>query len=244
MPDYGPDLAAIHDAGHSDAARLGARRLLAELERDGIESGVIVDLGCGSGVSSRVLADAGYDVLGVDPSPAMLELAKERAPTALFKLGSAHDAELPRCVAVAALGEPLNYVLEADSASDAASGLGPVFARIRQALLPGGVFAFDIAGPDRGAPRQAVRSWREDEGWAVLVEATQTGRLLRRRIVSFREHGGWRRAEEIHLQRLYPEAEVLEALGEAGYRARGVIGWDGRRERPGHSAFIARRGAA
>jgi SAM-dependent methyltransferase len=238
---YGPELASIHDAGYTDPAQLGARRVVAELHRSGIEGGVVVDLGCGSGVSSRVLSDAGYDVLGIDPSPAMLELARERAPGALFKQGTAVSAALPDCVAVAALGEPLNYVTT-EEADDADAELDAVFARVHEALRPGGIFAFDLAGPDRGAPRQAVRGWEEDEGWAVLVETTQTGRLLRRRIIAFRnDPGGWSRTEELHLQRLHPASEVLERLRAAGFAARSVVGWDGTRERPGHTAFIARR---
>jgi SAM-dependent methyltransferase len=238
---YGPELASIHDSGYTDPALLGARRLVAELERSEIDSGVVVDIGCGSGTSSAVLSDAGFDVLGIDPSPAMLELARERAPGALFKEGTAATAPLPRCVAVAALGEPLNYVTTEDS-DDADAELGAVFSRVHEALVPGGLFAFDLAGPDRGTPRQAVRSWEEDEGWAVLVENVQTGRLLRRRIIAFRNGpGGWSRTEEHHLQRLHPAAEVLDRLRDAGFRARSVVGWDGTRARPGHTAFIARR---
>lgn len=241
MGGYGADLASIHDAGYTDPALQGARRLVAELERGGIEGGVVVDLGCGSGVSSRVLADAGFDVLGIDPSPAMLEIARERAPRALFKEGTAAAAPLPRCIAVAAFGEPLNYVTSEDP-DEADSILDAVFERVHEALLPGGLFAFDLAGPDRGQPRQATRNWSEDEGWAVLVENVQTGRLLRRRIITFRNGpDGWRRTGETHLQRLHPAAEVLERLRAAGFRARSVVGWDGVRERPGHTAFIARR---
>jgi SAM-dependent methyltransferase len=241
MGAYGEDLALIHDAGYAEPALLGARRLVAELERSELRDGIVVDLGCGSGVSSEVLAEAGYDVLGIDPSPAMLELARERVPGALFKEGTAAEAPLPRCIAVAAFGEPLNYVTSEDP-GDADAMLDAVFERVHAALLPGGLFAFDLAGPDREQPRQAVRNRSEDEGWAVLVENVQTGRLLRRRIITFRNGpDGWRRTEETHLQRLHPAAEVLERLRRAGFRARSVVGWDGERERPGHTAFIARR---
>lgn len=241
MGDYGEDLALIHDAGYSDPALRGARRLVSELTRSEVRSGVVVDLGCGSGVSSEILTGSGYDVLGIDPSPAMLALARERVPAALFKAGDAATAPLPRCVAVAAFGEPLNYVTSEDP-GEADDLLDRVFERVHEALLPGGLFAFDLVGPDRGAPRQAVRDWSEDESWAVLVENVQTGRLLRRRIIAFRNGpGGWRRTEESHLQRLHPAAEVLDRLRDAGFRARSVVGWDGERERPGHTAFIARR---
>ena len=90
-----------------------------------------------------------------------------------------------------------------------------------------------------------MRSWDEDDGWAVLVESVQTGRTLRRRIVTFlRSDDGWHRSEEHHMQRLHPASEVLERLRAAGFSARSVVGWDGTRERPGHAAFIARRTAA
>lgn len=238
---YGPDLAAIHDAGFSDPAQHGARRLAAELVNAGIESGVVVDLGCGSGVSSRVLSDAGYDVLGIDSSTAMLELAADNAPTALFKRGEASTAELPRCVGVAALGEPLNYVH-----SDSEDLLASTLERIFEALHPGGILAFDLAGPTRGAALEADRDWSEGDDWAVLVERTQTDQLLRRRITAFRKSedtdgNRWRRSVEIHTQRLHPPGRVLDLLRDTGFRARSVIGWDGTRERPGHAAFLARR---
>jgi SAM-dependent methyltransferase len=238
MADYGRDLAAIHDEGYTRPAELGARRLVAELASAGISGGVVVDLGCGSGVSSRILSDAGYDVLGIDPSQPMLDLAAEAAPDALFKRGDAATALLPRCVGVGAFGEPLNYVR-----SEGEDNLPAVIDRVHEALRPGGIFAFDLAGPARGAPREIDRDWSEDDGWAVLVERTRTDRLVRRRITTFREEPGnrWRRSVEFHLQRLHPAAEVLDLLREAGFRARSVIGWDGVRERPGHTAFVARR---
>ena len=241
MADYGPDLAAIHDDGHTDPALHGARRLVAELSNAGIEGGVVVDLGCGSGISSRVLSDAGYDVLGIDPSAAMLELAAENAPRALFKRADAATVELPRCVGVAALGEPLNYVR-----SDSQDDLGATLGRIHEALHPGGILAFDLAGPSRGAALESDRDWSEGEGWSMMVERNQTDRLLRRRIVAFRrleetEGNRWRRTVAIHTQRLHPPGEVLDVLRDVGFRARSVIGWNGSRERPGHSAFLARK---
>jgi SAM-dependent methyltransferase len=234
---YGPELASIHDAGYAEPALRGARRLVAELERRGIRGGVVVDLGCGSGVSSRLLSDAGYDVLGVDPSPAMLELARERAPDARFEEGCGADAELPRCIAVAAFGEPLNYVTAEDE-----DELDTVFDRVHAALAPGGLFALDLAGPGRDPPDQPIRNWTAEDDWAVMVERIRSGRLVRRRIIVFREGpGGWSRTEEEHLQRLHPVPEVLARLRGAGFAARSLVGWDGTRERPGHSAFLARR---
>jgi SAM-dependent methyltransferase len=209
---YGADLAAIHDAGFGALAEAAADRLEAELRERGFRTGLVVDLGCGSGILAERLTAAGYDVLGVDSSPAMLEIARRRAPAAEFVEDSAADLEPPPCVAVTAVGEVLGYT---------GADLDPVFARIATALAPGGVFGFDLAGPDRDPePR---RGWHEGPGWLVAMEAAQVqpGRALRRRIVTFRNAGeGWRRHEEVHTLRLHDPAEVADALAAAGLDAR------------------------
>ncbi len=133
--------------------------------------------------------------------------------------------------------------MRSEDPADADADLAAIFARVHLALEPGGLFAFDLAGPDRGAPREAQRDWTEGEGWAVLVETTQTGSLLRRRIISFRDggeaNGGAPRRRTCSAST--PPSGVLEHLRAAGFRARAVVGWAGERERPGHCAFIARR---
>lgn len=51
----------------------------------------ILDMGCGTGRTSRVLADMGHSVLGVDISPLMIERAKELHPDVWFRVGDATD---------------------------------------------------------------------------------------------------------------------------------------------------------
>jgi 2-polyprenyl-3-methyl-5-hydroxy-6-metoxy-1,4-benzoquinol methylase len=79
MP-YGEDLAYVHDVAFTDLARNAARTVLKLLRERKIAGGLVVDLGCGSGVLAERLMRAGYDVLGVDVSGAMLRLARKRAP--------------------------------------------------------------------------------------------------------------------------------------------------------------------
>ena len=69
---YKADLAYIHDVGFGDFARNSAPALLEMLRSNGVSKGLVVDLGCGSGLWARELSDAGYGVLGVDISPAMI----------------------------------------------------------------------------------------------------------------------------------------------------------------------------
>ena len=62
-PSYGDDLAYIHDVGFGSFARHASRRLLAELRRLKLREGRVIELGCGSGITSAALAKAGYDAM-------------------------------------------------------------------------------------------------------------------------------------------------------------------------------------
>ena len=78
-PYYRDDLALVHHRGfgfHADLCAPGILELLAPVrERDGL----VLEVGCGSGLLTRYLVDAGHRVLATDASPAMLELARETA---------------------------------------------------------------------------------------------------------------------------------------------------------------------
>ena len=116
---YGPHAAAIHHERFGMLADSASVALLEDLARQGHTRGTVVDLGCGTGLLARAACDAGYTVVGVDLSPAMLDLAREHAPTASLSLGSVHDVELPAgCVAVAAVGEVLNYATDVRAGLD------------------------------------------------------------------------------------------------------------------------------
>lgn len=92
---YGTDLAYVHDAGFSEYA-LGAAPGLLRLLRDGrVGSGLVTDLGCGSGRWARELNRAGYEVFGVDQSPAFIRMARRIAPGSTFAVGSLSSVELP-----------------------------------------------------------------------------------------------------------------------------------------------------
>jgi trans-aconitate methyltransferase len=108
---YNEDLAYIHDAGFRDYALKSAPGILELLKQRQIRTGLIVDLGCGSGLSAEVLHQAGYQLLGIDISEAMIAIAKTRVPTAEFCLESLFTAEIPACAAVISIGECLNYLL-------------------------------------------------------------------------------------------------------------------------------------
>jgi SAM-dependent methyltransferase len=238
---YGEDLAYVHDQAFGHLARAGGETLLRLLARQGFESGLTVELGSGSGITAQLLTDRGYDVLGVEVSPDLVEIARGRAPGAEFVNASLLDAEIPSCVAVAAIGECFNYAWDSRAGDEA---LRVIFSRVYEALAPGGFFMFDIAEPgrERGGPR---RDWSEGRDWMLCLEASEdhAARTLERRITIFRQlDGGYRRSDELHRLRLYEVQMVLDLLESAGFEARrlGAYGSAVHFGR-GHSGFVATR---
>jgi SAM-dependent methyltransferase len=213
------------------------------LDRNGIYGGLVVDLGCGSGLWARELVDAGYRVLGIDISEAMIELSRNKVPEAEFRLGSLFEVEIPRCQAVTAISEVLNYLFDAENEE---RGLGRLFRRVHDALVPGGVFVFDVLGPGQVPPGAKTKGFSVGEDWAVLSELEEdAGRgTMERRIVSFRKVGGYyRRDDEVHRVRLYDPAELTAELERAGFRVRTMRSYGDFPLSEGHSAFVARKPA-
>jgi len=226
---YPADLARIHDEGFGDFARAAACELLRRLPG----SGRVVEIGCGSGISSQLLSEAGYDVVGIDISADMLALARQRAPRAEFRPGSLwDDAELPRAIAVTAIGEVVNYAADARAG---AARLSELFARVAAALEAGGLFLFDFATPGRGGDEPHVHT---GEGWRIESETHEdpaSGTLERRMTI---EAGGVRR-EETHTLRLYDPAAVRDDLEAAGFSCEPLDRYCDFAFWPGYAAFAA-----
>jgi len=236
---YSKDLAYIHDIGFGDFARNSAPALLKIFRDSGITDGLVVDLGCGSGIFASELSRAGYDVLGIDVSPSMIEIARKRTPRAGFRAASLLKARLPQCVAVTSLGECLNYLFDQ---SNSLQELRRLFRRVYAALKPGGLFIFDIAEPGRGkGPRKKHFEGRD---WALLMEVDEdsgTNRLTRR-ITSFRRVGKfYRHDEEVHVLQLYKRSEVSAVLREAGFRVQTMNRYGEQKMIKGCVAFVAQR---
>jgi SAM-dependent methyltransferase len=222
---YRDDLAYIHDAGFGGFAQAAGPVLVEALVRRGINNGLVIDLGCGSGILSRVVSDAGFDVLGIDISEAMVAMARGRVPRGRFRVESLLTAEFPRSVAVAAVGECINYLFDRHNTR---SGLARLLRRIHGSLVPGGVFLFDVAEPGRVPGNGVGRTCIEGKDWALLVthEEDRERRLLTRRITSFRRVGElYRRDQEVHRQRLLARSELAVELRDIGFRVRILRGY-------------------
>ena len=238
---YSADLAAIHDAGFGHVAASAAVELLKRLRksRKGQTRGLVIDVGCGSGILAQAVSAAGYDVLGFDYSEAMLAIARKRAPRAQFRRESFVSAELPTCIAIAAVGEVFNYLFDR---RNRASRLPRVLRSMYQALEPGGLLLFDVATPGRVPGSVPTRGFSEGPGWTVLHTAEEDRRrlTLTRTIISFWKVGElYRRSREIHRLRLYPRNTILQELRGAGFQVRVQSGYSRFRFPPGWVGFAA-----
>lgn len=113
------------------------------LKENGIEKGIICELGCGTGKMTRRLRDFGYDMIGIDISRDMLNIAagketKGVAGEILYLNQDMREFELYGTVAaVVSICDSMNYITEKED-------LLQVFGLVNNYLDPGGVFIFDM----------------------------------------------------------------------------------------------------
>lgn len=242
MPDtmiYGADLTYIHDVGCGGFAAAAAPALGDMLRAAGIRDGLVVDLGCGTGILARALTERGYDVLGIDISAHMIERARSVAPRARFICASLRNAALPPCRAVLAIGESLSYL---SVRGRRPPDLQPLFARVGRALLPGGLFVFDLIVA--GCPLMSYRTWHSGPDWAVLADVSESApaRVVTRRITAFRGRaGGYCRTDECHAVGVYDREDVVRLLEAAGLSASVRRRYGRAALLPRRLAFVARR---
>jgi hypothetical protein len=165
-------------------------------------------------VSTKAFVDAGFETLAIEPSGALLELARQNAPRARFQQASAYDAALEPRDAVLAFGEALTYHEASDDAEARVRGF---FERAAGALSSRGLLVFDLI--ETGDPPFNARGWRAGADWAVLSasrEDVETQRLTRE-IETFRDVGGGthRRTREVHHVRLFDSSAVTSWLALA-----------------------------
>ena len=195
----------------------GAAPWLLELLRShGLSDGLVIDLGCGSGIWAHALSTSGYGVLGYDISPAMVAMCRRRVPRGEFYARPLLIARLRPCVAVTAIGEVFNYLFDKRNTPDALAGL---FQQVHAALRPSGLFVFDVATPGR-VPGGHRRSYTLGADWACLFEAEEdaAARTVTRRITTFRRvEQAYRRVNEVHRLRLYDPQKLLAQLRKVGF---------------------------
>jgi SAM-dependent methyltransferase len=196
VPYYRRDLARVHHLGfaaHAEACAPGILQLLEPIRR---RNGLVLEIGCGSGLLTRALVDAGHRVVATDASPAMLDLAEQWASGAEeVRRLTLPDDELPPADAIVGVGHALNYLPDAEAIDRALMA-------IAGALRPGGVLALDLCDLAWGeARRDAPNLGLVDDEWAIVSRfSTPAPDRFVRDMTTFvvQEDGSWLRDDERH----------------------------------------------
>jgi SAM-dependent methyltransferase len=215
MDYYRDDLARIHHLGFGFHAEATAPGILALLEP--IRGGVVIEIGCGSGLLTRHLVEAGHRVIATDASPAMLELARSHASGAdeIRRLTLPHDP-IPEADAIVGVGHALNYL---DELADVERSL----VAIAEALRAGGVLAIDLCDLGWAAARLDERpvGW-VGEDWALVTEfSVPSPDRYVRQMATFtrRDDGSYRRDDERHDNVMVDVSTVPALLADHGVEA-------------------------
>lgn len=221
-----------------------SRYIIGLLREYGVSNGLVLELGCGTGKLTRLLQQAGYDMIGVDSSEDMLEIARgaewdmpeedgvsecggtldgtgeeyaaEKGESRiLYLLQDMREFELYGTVrAVVSICDCMNYIADA-------AELRTVFELVNNYLDPGGVFIFDM---------NTAYKYREILGETTIGENREEGSFIWDNYFDeesgineydltlfIREEGGlYRKYEETHYQRAYEPDEIRRLLLEAG----------------------------
>jgi SAM-dependent methyltransferase len=240
-PYYRRDLSLVHHLGfgfHADACAPGILALLQPVRDRG---GLVVELGCGSGLLTRHLLDAGHRVMATDASPAMLALAREHAAEAegVQRLVLPDDP-VPAADAIVSTGHALNYLPD-EAALDRA------LVAAAQALRPGGVLAIDLCDLEWGKARRGeppLVQVNDDWVLATRFSLPSPDRYVREMTIFVRDRdGSWHRDDERHVNVLIDTPRVPALLADHGVEVRIAPSFGTEELPPGLVAVIGRRPA-
>ncbi len=170
----------------------------------------------------------------------MIDIARRRVPEAELRNASLFEADIPPCDAVTSLSEVFNYLFDPDNDRQT---LVRLFRRVHDALTPGVSSSSTSRSRDRShkKPGQRVLGGRGLGGTGRKKEDRAWGTLTRR-ITSFRKVGEhYRRAFEVHHQRLYKATDVAEELRRVGFGVQMRRSYGRCRLPRAHAAFVARK---
>ena len=222
-------LAEIYDRINGSAYEPYAEMLVNDFSLADIPVREVLDLGCGTGGITSLLADKGYDMIGLDISPEMLNIARERnfGKNTLLLCQDMTEFELYGTVqAIYSSFDCLNYITKNKD-------LRQVFVLARNYLESGGVFIFDINTEYRYKNVYDGNSFVYDleDAYAVWRNAYDEQKRLCEfeiDIFSQTEDGLYERDYESQTQRFYTDEEILSfAEGFSLVKKSGGKGFDG-----------------
>ena len=220
-----------------------AQFILNLLQDRKITEGLVLELGCGTGKLMTLLGKVGFDMIGVDNSVEMLQIAKEKtSQDFLYLLQDMREFELYGTVkAVISVCDSVNYITKKEE-------LRKVFALVNNYLDPGGLFVFDM---------NTIHKYRDVIGDTTIAEDREDGSFIWENsydqeknlnvyeLALFlpREDGLYEKCEEEHVQRAYSIETIKRMIEKAGMEL--VAVYDAYTRNPGDEncerlTFIAR----
>ena len=199
------------------------------LKQEGLKPRTAVDLACGTGSVTAILAKKGLQTIGVDMSEEMLTVASQKAGDAWFICQRLQQLRLPRAVdlAVCAL-DSLDYITDPADCREA-------IRRIYKYLNPGGIFIFDVNTPEklRAMDGQVFLDEDEDVYCVWRGEFDEETNICSYGMDLFQRKGNlWERSFEEHCEYAYSAEQLVGYLKDAGFTHIRVYG-DRRMEAPG-----------
>ena len=190
------------------------------LREYGIEDGLLLELGCGTGSMTECMAGYGYDMIGVDYSIEMLELAwkkKEKSGHDILYLNQdMREFELYGTVrAVISVCDSVNFILED-------GGLTEVFRLVNNYLDPGGIFLFDFNTEYKYQVVLGVQVIAEDREDCSFIwdnyydDAERINEYELTLFIREEESELYRKYQETHFQRAYTLEEMRQYIEESG----------------------------
>ncbi|MBD5134774.1 MAG: class I SAM-dependent methyltransferase [Lachnospiraceae bacterium] len=188
------------------------------LRKFGVHSGTVLELGCGTGSMTEILAGSGYDMIGVDISEEMLNIAIEKKDKSghdiLYINQDMRELELYGTVeAVVSICDSMNYITEEED-------LLKVFTLVNSYLDEGGIFIFDMNTVHKyeeiGDSIIAENRYNSSFIWENMYDADEMINEYYLTIYMEDNNGKYDRFEEIHYQKAYTVEKVKELIEKSG----------------------------
>lgn len=189
------------------------------LKEYGITDGLVLDLGCGTGSMTELLAGCGYDMIGIDNSEEMLNLAMKKREQSgcdiLYLLQDMTEFELYGTVrAIVSACDSINYILDEDE-------LREVFRLANNYLDPDGILLFDfntVYKYEQILGENTIAENREDCSfiWDNYYDPEDGINEYDLTLFVKEEDGRFRKFEETHYQRAYDLDTIRRLIEEAG----------------------------
>lgn len=195
--------------------RLWVDYLEALLARIDYHPRTVLDVACGTGNVSEILAQRGYEVVGVDISPDMIDIARTKLGGVEYRVQDMAELNLGRRFDLAiSLFDSLNYITDVDR-------LARGIRRVNEHLNDGGVFIFDVNTiyalshhffdqANLSSDRYPKYIWNSDYDHATRIcRVNMTFEVL--------ENGDPVQFKEVHVQRGHSLEELSQMLLDANF---------------------------